>query len=451
MKTDTLVLGAGLAGLSTAYHLRGLDPRRSILVVEKRRSPGGAAGSVRQDGFTFDHTGHLLHLHDPYGKALILDLLKSNVAVHRRDTWVYSHGTYSRYPFQANTKGLPDKVVEDCVVGFMKTVHRPAPLRPSPSFKEWSLATFGEGISRHFMFPYNSKLWRIPLERLTTEWQGRFVPKPAPEEVLFGALADQEKGFGYNATFRYPKKGGSQSLCDALAARVPGVRLGCPVTRIDLREKVAVIEGLGEVRYERLVSTLPLPELLDLAEELPASVRLARALLRWVSVYNLNIGVARAKMSEKHWVYFPESRFPFYRAGWTSNFSPDLAPKGTSSMYIEVSRDPGTKVDLPRLEGQILDGLKACGILRPSDKLATRLWLPIPCAYVVYDLNRTRALKAIFPYLSSRGVESIGRWGGWKYSFMEETILDGKRCAERLVGRQAAVARVSHDELVPLK
>ncbi|MBI5201295.1 MAG: FAD-dependent oxidoreductase [Elusimicrobia bacterium] len=451
-KVDVLILGGGLAGLSTAYHLKRFSPKTSWLVAEKRMKPGGLAGSVEQDGFVFDHTGHLLHLHDPYGKKLILDLLGDNVHTLDRSSWIYSHGVYTRYPFQANTCGLPPKVVQDCVAGFMKTVHRPRPVPPGLSFKEWCLRTFGEGISKHFMVPYNEKLWNTPLDRMTTEWQGRFLPKPLPEEVLYGSLFDQRKFFGYNASFRYPIRGGIQVLPDALAARVGSVSYGCEIRHVDLAEKTAVISGLGEVRYERLVNTMPLKQFLGIASPLPAAVRAARDRMKFVSVYNLNIGIARANISDKHWIYFPENKFPFYRAGFTSNFSPKIAPKGATSMYIEVSRKPHEQVDFDRLERGILDGLRACGILKSGDKLLSRVWLPIPCAYVVYDFERTPAVRTAMTHLASRGVESIGRYGGWKYSFMEETILDGKRCAERLLGRAETQDSRGHDrELKPLK
>ena len=451
-RVDVLVLGGGLAGMSAAYHLKKLSPRTSCLVAEKRRRPGGLAGSVEQDGFLFDHTGHLLHLHDAYGKELILDLLAGNVRALARSSSIHSHGATTRYPFQANTYGLPARVVDECVAGFLKTVHRPRPLIPGLSFKEWCLRAFGEGISRHFMLPYNGKLWGMRLERITTEWQSRFIPKPAPEEVLYGGLFDQKKYFGYNASFRYPIRGGSQALCDAMALRVPELRLGCEARRVHLAERVAEIDGLGEVRYGRLVSTLPLKGFLELASPLPAAVRRAAAKLRYVSVYNLNIGIARAGVSDKHWIYFPEKRFPFYRAGFCSNFSPHVVPRGATSMYIEVARRPGERVDLDRLENGILDGLRRCGILRSSDKLLTKLWLPIPCGYVVYDRDRTPAVNTILPHLAKLGVDSIGRYGGWKYSFMEETILDGKRCAERLSGRrpEAPASGRPDRELTPL-
>ncbi|MEK7747053.1 MAG: FAD-dependent oxidoreductase, partial [Elusimicrobiota bacterium] len=269
---------------------------------------------------------------------------------------------------------------------------------------------------------------------------------------LNGALLDQRKSFGYNATFRYPLRGGSQALPDALAARVRDLRLGARVLRVDLEQKIALIEGLGEVRYERLVNTLPLDDFLDLASPLPASVRAARAHLRRISVYNLNLGVARGGISPMHWAYFPEDRFVFYRVGFQSNFAKTVAPRGATSIYIEISRRPEEKVSLDRLESQALQGLRSTGLLKSSDRLLTRLWIPIGCAYVVYDKHRSASVAAVMRHLESVGAYSIGRWGGWKYSFMEETILDGKRCAEKLLGLTGVQAPdESQAELVPLK
>jgi protoporphyrinogen oxidase len=449
MKTDVLILGGGLAGLSAARHLGELGVER--LVVEAKDRPGGTAGSVETDGFTFDYTGHLLHLHDPYGKKLILSLLGGNVAAHDRKAFIYSKGVYTKYPFQANTRGLPAAVVTDCVAGFLETVHRPRPPQ-GPDFLSWSRATFGEGVTRHFMRPYNEKLWRVPLQKLTTEWQGRFVPKPAAAEVVYGAFAEQDKLFGYNAQFRYPVKGGIQVLPDALArALEPGVlRTGAPVTAVDLREKVAVVKGLGEVRYERLVNTLPLCDFLDLASPLPPAVKAARKKLRWNTVWNLNLGVDRL-ISDKHLVYYPEKKYPFYRVGYSSNFSPHLAPAGHTGIYVEVARPGGAAVDVPKLESQILAGLREAGVLRAGDRLVAKAWMPVKVGYVVYDFHRTPAVNAIFKHLASRGVDSIGRYGGWKYSFMEETILDGKRCAEKLAGRVVKSDEPGSGELTPLK
>jgi UDP-galactopyranose mutase len=293
------------------------------------------------------------------------------------------------------------------------------------------------------MFPYNEKLWRIPLSEMSMEWQGRFVPKPSASEVLYGSFMDQKKVFGYNATFRYPLRGGIQVLPDALKEQLPPgqVRTGSPVLSVDLKNRTAQVFGLGEVSFGRLVNTLPLTDFLDLAQPLPARVREARGRLRYNSVYCLNLGIAREDLSPRHWAYFPEKKYPFYRVGFSSHFSKTNTPPGATSLYIEVSGSPEEKVDLEVLENQILKGLRDCRILKATDRFLAKLWIPIRCAYVVYDFKRPAALAEIFAHLGRIGVETIGRYGAWKYSFMEEAILDGKACAERLaLGRARSLA-----------
>ena len=434
MRVDVLVLGGGLAGLSTAYHLRRSGA--SVLVAEKEARVGGTASSSIRKGFVFDQTGHLLHLHSLYGRRLVGSLLRGNLKTLLRSAWIRLQGRTTRYPFQANTYGLPAATVVDCLAGFLETVYgHKRELCCASDFEQWSLRRFGSGICRHFMFPYNRKLWGLPLSRLTTEWQSRFVPAPAPAEVVVGALQDQTKRFGYNAVFRYPRLGGSQALADALAARLESgtVSLGAAVISVDLAGKTAWVRGLGEVRFERLVNTMPLPEFLDLSGPWPAAVRAARRRLRHASVWCLNIGLDRPDQTGRHWVYFPEPRYPFYRVGIYSNFAAANAPAGTSSYYVEVSRPGGARFDLRDLERRVLVGLRDCGVLERGDRLLAKEWRPIPYAYVLYDFPRAPALAAIFRELGRQGVESIGRYGAWKYSFMEEALLDGTACAERLL------------------
>src|SRR2546428_13554606 len=103
--------------------------------------------------------------------------------------------------------------------------------------------------------------------------------------------------------------------------------------------------------------TIPVPELARRCTDLPKAIRAAADGLRCVSVYNVNLGVAREKISDNHWIYFPEPEFPFYRVGFPTNFSPSLGPHGCSSLYVEVSHQPTRAVPEAALIQQIRDGL----------------------------------------------------------------------------------------------
>jgi protoporphyrinogen oxidase len=420
-----------MSGLSCAYHLKD-----NYLLVERSGEPGGLSRSIKQDGFTFDHTGHLLHLRNAYTLKLIPKLLGDNLVLNDRRAWIYSHHAYTRYPYQANLYGLPKKVIQECLRGLLDAQlnQAPAPQETPESLASWVLRTFGKGFAKHFFFPYNEKLWTVTADVLTAEWVAPFVPKPALEEVINGAFSDQTKKFGYNATFYYPKEGGIQALAFAFAKDLKNIRLNTSVKSVDLARKQAVLSTGEEVTFDFLVNTIPLQHFLDLSSGLSDEIRKERPKLRWSSVYDINLGVKRPNISDKHWIYFPEKKYRFYRVGFPMNFSKDMTPPGSSSMYVEIAYQPGEAFDEKRAMKDALNGLLDCGLLKNESEIITRNILRIPVAYVTYDKDRTVTTNRILTWLTSSGVYSIGRFGGWKYSYMEEAILEGLSTAEKILG-----------------
>ena len=110
-KNKIIVLGAGLAGLSVAWHLqkKGIE----CLVFEKESEVGGLCRSKTIKGFTFDCDGHLLHFKHRHAFNLVKSLLGNNLTEHKRSSWVYFDSSYIPYPFQANLHGLPAKIAEE--------------------------------------------------------------------------------------------------------------------------------------------------------------------------------------------------------------------------------------------------------------------------------------------------------------------------------------------------
>lgn len=429
-----VVIGGGLAGLSGAHHLQEHDP----VVFEKEDEVGGICRSFRQDGFTFDVTGHLLHLKHDYTKDLIARLLPDAFRRHDRKAAIHSNGTVTPYPFQANTYGLPAGVVRDCLLGFIETLGREAPA--PENFQRWALDTFGRGIARHFMLPFNEKFWKRDLRELTADWVSWAIPKPTLEEVVDGALGIVNEGMGYNPTFSYPKRGGIDCLPRALASSVRGIETGHEVTRIDGRKRTVRFSNGRVESYDSLLSTLPLPLVFDLLVEAPASLREAARKLQVVSILDINIGVDRPGVSDRHWLYFPESRYVFTRVGFPTNFSDDAAPEGTSSLYIEVTHRPESPPDLENTCRHAIDDLVDCGILRPDDRILTRNVIRIPHAYVVFDRHRQASLPDLIGYLEGQDIIVAGRYGDWDYYSMEDTILSGRRAALKIAARIEAMA-----------
>ena len=422
-----VVIGAGLAGVSAAYHLQEYSP----ILFERESSIGGLCRSFNQDGFTFDCTGHLIHLKNAYVKELVARLLPDAFNSHERFAAIYSQSTMTPYPFQANTFGLPAEVVKECVVGFVETLQAPPNGGPK-NFYEWVLKTFGSGIAKHFMLPYNEKFWKQDLRSITADWVSWSIPKPSLDEVVNGALGLTNKGMGYNPRFIYPKTGGIECLPLALARPVRRVHLNETLESIDPKRKVVRMASGREEPYDSLITSLPLPETFRLLKDTPETLRYAASLLRAIGVFNINIGIDRPNVSDQHWIYYPEGQYIFSRVGFPMNFSTAVAPAGTSSMYIEITYQPGQKPNPEEAYARSIADLQRCGILRESDRILTRLDLDIKTAYIVFDEHRQTHLQSLIGYLESRDIHTAGRYGQWDYYSMEDSIRSGKTIAEKV-------------------
>lgn len=427
-----VILGAGLTGISTAYHLekKGFFDYK---IFERDDSIGGLCRTVVQDGFTFDYTGHLLHINDPYFQSLITNLVGFDnfESVYRR-SYIYSHDVYTHYPFQINLYGLPPSVIAECIEGFVARKKTKA----QSSFYEWALSYFGKGIARHFFFPYQKKIFAYDIRKITSSWTGRFVPSTSLTQMIHGALVDPatQEGVGYNAHFYYPKQGGIFFWVNKIAQTLNNkIHTGYEVESVDLAAKTVLFTNGEHEKYESLISTIPLDHLLNrLKEKSSTSLQSQSKNLLCNSVVNFNVGVNRPDISNKHWIYFPESRYPFYRIGFPHNFAQATVPQGCSSLYGEFAFIKKSKQHQERTLRESLYLTKKLLKIQEAD-IATEKIIYIPHAYVIYDFWREKNLSKLLSRLNDEDIHSVGRYGAWKYSSMQEAVLDGKKIAEELV------------------
>lgn len=425
-RTDWVILGGGLCGLTAARYLR-----HGWQLFEAGDRPGGTARSVTRQGHVFDQTGHWLHLRDRGMKRLVGGLLGDELLSVERRSRVYSHGVLTRYPFQANLHGLPPAVVLECLQTFLdrKPPHRPG--RRFRTFEDFILEHFGEGIARHFMIPYNARLWGVHPRQMTDSWCRRFVPLPDRDEVLAGAVGACPVEMGYNVRFLYPRRGGIERLPASLAAGLAAGRVHCnaPATRVDhLGHRVRV--GGEWIGYRALVSTVPLPVLCELLVAPPKPVVRAAERLRWTSVRYLNVALRRKPPADFHWIYIPEPRRPAYRVGIFSNAAPASAPARGASLYVELASRGRERLDTV-LRG-VVPLLLESGAMRHPDDLKFATLERIDHAYVVFDRHYQRACQTLHTFFADHDIYPRGRYGSWNYGSMEDAMCEGREVAKLL-------------------
>ncbi len=426
------ILGAGLAGLSAAYHLK-----ESYIVLEKENAVGGLCRTEFIDGFGFDYAIHVLYSSDPYVTNLIQDkLLKDNLIVQPRSSWIYSKGIYTRYPFQANTYGLPVEIVKECLLGVIAATYENRHLNLQ-NFEDWVYATFGKGIAKHFMIPYNKKQWAVDLKKMTYAWIRDRVSTPFLDEVIEGALADRERKFGPNAVFWYSKVGGIGALPQGFLKLLDEtkIHLNSEVARIYCKErKITLKNATGEYSYDKLIYTLPLAKLINLmSPELPMEVKKAIKRLEYNTIYGINLVVKGEGISDKHWVYFPEDKYLLHRISFPTNFSLSMAPKGWSSITVEVAESRYREISKGRkLVKRVIDDLTMAKVIKEDDQIQLKSILVLNPAYVIYTHTRKEDVDLISHFLKKNNIFTCGRFGKWEYLNMDHTILSGKQAAEKI-------------------
>lgn len=428
--SEITILGGGLAGLSAAYHLR--DRCR---LFEGRDSIGGTASSFSENGFIFDHAIHILYTNDPYASNLIKSLLGSNFCEQKRSSWIFSHNTYTPYPYQTNMRGLPKSVILENVFGMLRARLQKRVINPE-HFEEWIYSRFGKGIAKNFMIPFNEKVWSVAPRQMNCDWMSDRVFVPSLRHLLKGLLSTNQKNIGSNAIFWYPRQGGINTLSEAFSKHIPNIHLQHICKKISPSKGTITFQNGKVISYKSIISSLPLPLLLSMIETTPTPIQRAASLLRANRVITISIGIDRENISNKHWVYFPEKKFIFQRISFPMNFSSSLVPQGMSSIMAEVSIPMDTPIpNLELISEQTIHQLTDIGILQSTDHLLTKKTLVIDPAYIIYDNNRAGAIDEINQYLRSISIIPCGRFGEWSYLNMDQAILSGKRAAEEFASQ----------------
>lgn len=462
-KIDYLIVGGGPTGLgaATRLHEKGLD----WALFEAESTFGGLAHSFKDDqGFTWDCGGHVQFSHyENFDRYMDLALGKDGWYEHQRESWVWIKKRFVPYPFQNNLHRLDPEDRWACVEGLLEAwqreqrniqhstsnpPHSHAGISPSianhksqiANFEDWMLATFGPGITEIFMYPYNFKVWAYPPPMMDYRWIGERVSVPGLGGVLKSICSGKDEvSWGPNKVFRFPKKGGTGAVWEAIGASLPAdrIHLGCGIEKIDpVKKNVTTVKG-DKWSYKYLISTLPLSYLIGMAPGVVDPDVAGKLLYSSTNVIGVGInGPTPDHLKTKCWMYFPDSNSPYYRVTVFTNYSPANAPQPGKqwSLMTETSESPMKPVRQDSLIEETLLALEEDGLIPDRSLICSvihkRLDLGYPTPFVGRDALVDPALRAF----EKLNIYSRGRFGAWKYEVanQDHSFAQGYECVERL-------------------
>ncbi|MCL5125085.1 MAG: FAD-dependent oxidoreductase [Deltaproteobacteria bacterium] len=434
-----IILGGGPTGLGAAYLLTVANCK-DWLLYEGDDDVGGLARSFCDgNGYTWDIGGHVVFSHyDSFTRLLDKLAEPSEWLLHERESWIRILSQWVPYPFQNNIHRLPPKVAGKCLEGLIEATLKNSD-RPKTNFEDFMVSVFGHGIADLFMRPYNYKVWAYPATEMVASWTGDRVATPDLKRVARNLVeATDDVSWGPNNTFRFPRFGGTGSIWQSLASRLPSEKLimNHEAVELDIDARVIKFANGTEQKFGILISSIPLDLLVKFSRN-KDMMAIASGLMRSaVNVVGVALkGAPNSELASKCWMYFPESHTPFYRVTHFSHYSPNNVPDiGKQwSLMAEISESPGKPVNHATLVDDTIKGLAMEGLIEGPKQVIHTWDFRAEYGYPTPYKGRDEILAKLLLPLERVGILSRGRFGAWLYEVgnMDHSFMQGFEAACR--------------------
>lgn len=423
MNTDNLILGAGISGLGAAHALR--KKGQSSLILERNDTFGGLAGNFEIDGFRFDRFVHFSFARD---KRVNEIFLKNGYIAHTPNPSNIYNRRWIKHPAQNNLFPLPNEEKVRIVADFKRrrSVAELGDLT-KVNYEEWLRCQFGDYFAEHFPMVYTRKYWMKEAKELRTEWVSNRLYQPSIEEVIAGCEREDERVTYYAKEMRYPRLGGYSAFFKELADDA-NIRFGVEVIQIDPNLNIVKDADNNIYHYSRLISSLPLPEIVKMLPNVPEFVSDAVNKLECTSGYHISIALKTQDIPPYLWWYIYDKDILAARVYSPSLKSPDNAPEGCSSLQMEVYCREGEFSEVQLLDGTV-GKLINLGIIKAEDIIFTHIGFE-KYANVIFSKPIYESRKIVRDYLEQIGIETIGRFGQWDYLWSDQALLSGIQIIE---------------------
>lgn len=415
-----VILGAGLSGLGCARTVPGAT------IFEARAHPGGHVYSHALDGVSFDEGAHICHSRDPEWLKLIFDAAGDVYHFDRSIVRCFWRGHWVTYPVQNHLAELP---VADRITALRDLVRAQVEQgSASPAdYEQWCLQHYGRFLTDHFYQDYTRKYWRVSMAEMATDWlKGRLLPSEL-DRIIAGAFEEREETQSVFSSFHYPARGGFFQFFGKLYDRLD-VRCGQRAVRVDADRREVHFESGHKASYERLVSTIPLPDLVRITDRAPAAVRDAASRLRHTQLICVNMVVAREHLSDNHWFYVYGQDIDVSRVKVISNIAAAAVPEGCTALQCEIFRRGDESFDVEPMKEKAVRDMGSILGFSPGDVRSLGV-VHAPHAYPISDLGRAERVAGIHRWLEGMGIHSIGLCGRWRFVWSDAAYLDGVHCA----------------------
>lgn len=450
-KKSVIILGGGIAGLTTAWRLAELGV--SVTVLERDKTVGGLSKTVSYKKFLFDYSAHRFNSDNPEVIRRFKQLVGKHCIYKKKITYIRHWGKYLTYPpkvwevVMSMPKNILIPATFEFIVTFIKNLIKETPKK---SFADWTRGNFGKTLSHHLNEKYAEKIWKRPADQLSSDWAATRIGSfklfdfilalffPGQYKKVYSKSDPDTSWFYYSdiGIGYFPERMSEEII--KLGGRVI---TESNVTSIEKEKNDYVISYIKDgVLYKEksseVVSSLPLNILCKcLVTKVSARVEKAVKKLEYLTVLVVNILLNKSRVNDASWIYYPEEDLIFNYVLEFKNWSKKMVPMGKTSLSANVTCDIGDntwKMTDNEIIKRVTDDLVSVGMIKKAE-VAGGFISRIPYAYPIYDLNYKKRLSVVKDYFKKLpGFHLVGRTGNFEYINSDKVVEEGLKLAERI-------------------
>lgn len=361
---DVIVIGAGVSGLTAAWHLHRAGLR--VALLEAAGKVGGCTRTTHRDGFLLEEGPFNVIIRDPAFEALLSDLGSEIQVVTAgavaRNRFIFRHGRLHKVPSNpialAATGLLSPTARLRLVAGLMASRRAGA---DEQTIEQFAVRRFGRQVSDTMFSALIAGIFAGDVRRLS--FKACFpaiarVDERATSLIGYGvrrALRARRKNVHRKRRWRglVSIEGGLGHLMDTLAKPLGSDhRINCPVDRIHKEESGYSVEFRRNDQCEtltcrRLLLATPAPVTAKLLSAIEPAAAEAIARIPSASLAVLNLGFKREHVGHPlngygFLVPHNEPDFPLLGVLWADSIFPNHAPADSHLMRVFVggARNP---------------------------------------------------------------------------------------------------------------
>ncbi len=481
-KMNIVIIGAGPAGLSCAYHLLKNNKKLKVTILEEDNQVGGISKTISHNGNRMDLGGHRFFTKNKEVENLWFELMplqgkpayddkllqtkkefpnnnidpekSENVMLLRnRISRIFYNHKFFDYPISLNLKTIKKMgfiTTTKCGFSYLKSSFLK---KEENNLENFYINRFGYKLYSMFFKDYTTKLWGRSPKEIDSSWGSQRVKGISIKEVLIDyykklfKLKNNNKETSLIENFYYPKYGPGQ-LYTVMAEKIEkkGGKILLNSKVVNIKKKNNIIEEVtylnnnkkNSISCDKVVSSMPIKDLINCLNNIPKDISEISNKLPYRDFITIGVLIPKIDLENEtkiktihnnipdNWIYIQDSSVKMGRIQIFNNWSPYLVKSSIDTMWLGLEyfcteNDSFWNKSDNELVSLAKKELSSIGIYKGKikDSKVVRVKKAYPAYFDTY--SRFNEVREFLNNINN--LYCIGRNGQHRYNNMDHSML----------------------------